>query len=596
MNFDFFKRFDAVPLDEKSKVKLGSFAFLKSYLKPYLYLVLSGLLSILVIAAVTLIMGFGIRSVVNDGFKENYTKILAFLAIIILFLGVATYVRYLVMSYLGEKVVADIRRKMYQHVLTLDPAFFERVSVGEVLSRITVDTTFIQHLISTTFPIALRNMLMAFGGCIMLYLTSPDLTYLMVILIPLILTVLHRFGQRIRKYSANTQALIGQVNEYLEETLNAVRTIQAFCHEEFDRRTFNNRLDASIQGAYERTKARAALSTMIIFFVFGGLTIIIWVGGYKVEHNLLSLGELTSFLFFGLTVAGSINNFIEVISDFQKAAGACDRIQDLFQTRSSVPLTSAPLPLPKPGKGEIKFEKVQFAYANMTDSQALIDFNLLVRPGEKVAVVGPSGSGKTTLFHLLLRFYDPSRGQITLDGIDLRDLDIKELRGQIGFVSQDPSVFTGTVYDNIRYGRPEATFDQIKEASEAAMVTEFMERLPKGFYTHIGKKGVSLSTGQKQRIAIARAILKNPRILLLDEATSALDAQNEQYVQQALNRLMVDRTTIMIAHRLSTILQADQIVVINNGHIEAKGKHEELLAQKGLYNRLATLQFIHKDT
>jgi ATP-binding cassette subfamily B protein len=596
MSFNFFKRFDTTPLTEKTKVKLSSFAFLKTYLKPYPYLTGLGLLSILIISVATLIMGFGIRLIVNDGFTNNYTKILAFLGIIVFFLGIATYIRYLVMSYLSEKMIADIRRKMYQHVLTLDPAFFERVSVGEVLSRITVDTTFIQHLISTTFPIALRNMMMAAGGCVMLYLTSPDLTYLMIILVPLILTVLHTFGQRIRKYSTNTQALIGQVNEYLEETLNAVRTIQAFCHEEFDRRTFNNRMDASIQGALERIKARAILSTMIIFLVFGGLTAIIWVGGYKVEHNLLSLGELTSFLFFGLTVAGSINNFIEVISDFQKAAGACDRIQDLFQMQSSVPIATIPLSLPKPGRGEIQFEKVQFAYANMTDSQALIDFNLHVHPGEKVAVVGPSGSGKTTIFHLLLRFYDPSRGHILLDGIDLRDLDLKELRDQIGFVAQDPIVFSGTVYDNIRYGHPDATFEQIQEAAEAAMVTEFMERLPKGFYTHIGKKGISLSTGQKQRIAIARAILKNPRILLLDEATSALDAQNEQYVQQALNRLMVDRTTIMIAHRLSTILQADQIVVINNGRIEAMGKHKELLAQKGLYNRLATLQFIHKDT
>jgi ATP-binding cassette, subfamily B, bacterial len=596
MSFSFFKRFDTTSPVERTKVKLSSFAFLKAYLKPYPYLTLFGLLSILIISLTTLIMGVGIRSIVNDGFKDNYTKILVFLSIVVFFLGGATYVRYLAMSYLGEKMVADIRRKMYQHVLTLDPAFFERVSVGEVLSRITVDTTFIQHLISTTFPIALRNMMMAIGGCVMLYLTSPDLTYLMVILVPLILTALHTFGQRIRKFSTNTQALVGQVNEYLEETLNAVRTIQAFCHEEFDRRTFNNRMDASIQGAFERIKARAVLSTMVIFFVFGGLTAIIWVGGYKVEHDLLSLGELTSFLFFGLTVAGSINNFIEVISDFQKAVGACDRVQELFQMQSAVTITAAPLPLPKPGRGEIKFEKVQFAYSNMTDSQALIDFNLHVHPGEKVAVVGPSGSGKTTVFHLLLRFYDPSRGHITLDGIDLRDLDLRELRDQIGFVAQDPIVFSGTVYDNIRYGRPDATFEQIQEAAEAAMVTEFMERLPKGFYTHIGKKGVSLSTGQKQRIAIARAILKNPRILLLDEATSALDAQNEQYVQQALNRLMVDRTTIMIAHRLSTILQADQIVVINNGRVEAMGKHKELLAQKGLYNRLATLQFIHKDT
>lgn len=596
MSYGFFKRFDTPAAEGKAKIKLNSFSFLKGFALPYVSLLLSGLFSIVVIAFVTLVMGFGLRIVVNEGFVNNYLNIIAFLGVLVVFLGGATYVRYMTMSTLGEKMVADIRRRMYKHVLTLDPAFFERFSVGEVLSRITVDTTFIQHLISTTFPIAFRNFIMAAGGSIMLYITSPDLTGLMVLLVPLILFVLHKFGKRIRKYSSNTQALVAQVNEYLEETLNAVRTVQAFCHEEFDRRTFNNRVDASIQGALARIKARAMLSTMIIFFVFGGLTAILWVGGYELKMGLISLGELTSFLFFGLTVAASINNFIEVVSDFQKAAGACDRIQSLFEMHSSVKISRAPLPLPKPGKGEIHFEKVHFSYDNMTDSQALIDFDLKVSPGEKVAVVGPSGSGKTTLFHLLLRFYDPSRGSLLLDGVDLRDVDIKDLRSQIGFVAQDPIVFSGTVYDNIRYGRPDATFEQIQEAAEAAMVTEFMQRLSKGFYTHIGKKGVSLSTGQKQRIAIARAILKNPRILLLDEATSALDAQNEQYVQQALNRLMVDRTTIMIAHRLSTILQADQIVVLNNGRIEASGTHKQLLAQKGLYNRLATLQFIHKDT
>jgi ATP-binding cassette, subfamily B, bacterial len=319
---------------------------------------------------------------------------------------------------------------------------------------------------------------------------------------------------------------------------------------------------------------------------------VLWIGGHKVQAGTMTLGDLTSFLFFGLTVAGSINNFIEVISDFQKAAGACDRIQDLFAMRSSVVVKAPALPLKRNLNGAIQFNQVQFAYSHMTDSQALIDFTVQINPGEKLAVVGPSGSGKSTLVHLLLRFYDPTRGNITVDGIDLRDFNLHELRTHIGFVAQEPIIFSGTVFDNIRYGKPEASFEEIQKAAEAAMVVEFMDRLPKGFYTQIGKKGVSLSTGQKQRIAIARAILRNPKILLLDEATSALDAQNEQYVQQALNQLMASRTTIMIAHRLSTIMGADKIIVLNNGRIEENGTHIELLKKQGLYYKLLNLQLM----
>jgi ATP-binding cassette subfamily B protein len=579
----------------KQKIRLSSFWFLLNYIKPYKKLSLIGLSSILLIAITTLAMGFGLKTFLNEDFYNHYHTALMCMSLVVIIFSAATYTRYLSMSSLSEQIVGDVRKTMYDHTLTLDPVFFEHISVGEILSRITVDTTFIQHLVSTTFPIALRNLLMAVSGCISLYLINSTLTFFLMVLIPMILVVMHSLGKRIRRFSANTQALVGHVNEYLEETLNAVRTVQAFCHEEFDRKTFHNRLNASIDGAFQRIKVRSLLSALIVFFIFGGLIAILWIGIDQVKQGDITIGDLASFLFFGLTVAGSINNFIEVISDFQKAAGACDRIQDLFDMKSSVIVTAPPQPVQHTIEGAISFKNVQFAYSHMTDSQALIDFNIDINPGEKLAVVGPSGSGKSTLVHLLLRFYDPTRGTISIDNIDLRDFNLQELRAHIGFVAQEPIIFSGTVYDNIRYGRPDATFEDIQKAADAAMVIEFMDRLSKGLYTPIGKKGVSLSTGQKQRIAIARAILRDPKILLLDEATSALDANNEYYVQAALNKLMAGRTTLMIAHRLSTIAQADKIIVLNNGRIEEVGTHSDLLTNRGLYYKLLNLQMMtHK--
>jgi ATP-binding cassette subfamily B protein len=433
--------------------------------------------------------------------------------------------------------------------------------------------------------------MISLGAAGILIFTSPKLTSLVAIMVPIILVLVFIFGRRVRRYSRATQDSIAQMNSYVEETLNAVRTVQAFNHESIDKSHFDAHQKVFLEFGLKRIKARAMLSTLVIFLVFAGITAVLWIGGAQVAAGEITAGELSSFVYYAIVLATGVNSFIEVVSDIQRAAGAGERVRELLATTSITKDPRTPKPLPDNVMGGVVFENVSFKYSVANENAALLDFSLNVQPGQKIALVGPSGCGKTTILQLLLRFYDPTEGNITFDGVDLRDLSIHDLRRCIGSVPQEPVIFTGNAYDNIRYGRPKATDDEIHAAADIALVTEFIDKLPQGFKTPLGEKGIALSGGQRQRIAIARAILRNPALLLLDEATSALDAQSERLVQRALNRVMVGRTTIMIAHRLSTILKADLIVVIDQGRIISMGQHEELMKEQGLYSRLATLQF-----
>lgn len=582
-------------MKKTEKRKKGSLWPIIKFLAPYKRDVFFAFLSLIFAAAMLLLLGMVFKDIVDTLVQKKdmvlFQKHLALVFGVVVFLALASYVRFYLVSWIGDRAISDMRKVIFQHVLGLSPSYFETTSTGEVLSRITVDTTLLQVLLATSIPIAIRNMMISLGAAGILIFTSPKLTSLVAIMVPIILVLVFIFGRRVRRYSRATQDSIAQMNSYVEETLNAVRTVQAFNHESIDRSHFDAHQKVFLEFGLKRIKARAMLSTLVIFLVFAGITAVLWVGGAQVAAGEISAGELSSFVYYAIVLATGVNSFIEVISDIQRAAGAGERVRELLATTSITKDPRTPKPLPNNVMGGVVFDNVSFKYSVANENAALLDFSLNVQPGQKIALVGPSGCGKTTILQLLLRFYDPTEGSITFDGVDLRDLSIHDLRRCIGSVPQEPVIFTGNAYDNIRYGRPNATDDEIHAAADIALVTEFIEKLPQGFKTPLGEKGIALSGGQRQRIAIARAILRNPALLLLDEATSALDAQSERLVQRALNRVMVGRTTIMIAHRLSTILKADLIVVIDQGRIVSMGQHEDLMKEQGLYSRLATLQF-----
>jgi ATP-binding cassette subfamily B protein len=582
-------------LKREKKKSIGALWPIMKFLAPYKKDSLLALVSITFSAVMVLLLGVVLKEIVDISIIKKdmplFQKSLAMVFGVVLLLAIASYARYYLVSWIGERVVADIRKVVFQHVLGLSPSYFETTSTGDVLSRITTDTTLLQTLLSTNIPIAMRNFLITLIAGAMLMITSPKLTSLVIIIVPIILIFIFIFGSKVRKFSKATQESIAHMNSYVEETLNAVRTVQAFNHESIDESHFDTHQKVFLKYGLKRIQARAMLSTLVIFLVFSAITIVVWIGGDQVNKGEISPGQLSAFVYYAIVLAGGINSFIEVISDIQRALGAADRIRDLLATKSITKDPRVPQPLPEPIMGGVVFDNVHFRYPTLTENSALLDFSFVVQPGQKIALVGPSGCGKTTVFQLLLRFYDPTHGAIRFDGVDLKDLSLHDLRRCIGFVPQEPVVFTGNAYDNIRYGRPSASDEEIHAAADIALVSEFVDKLPNGFNTPLGEKGIALSGGQKQRIAIARAILRNPALLLLDEATSALDVQSERLVQKALNRVMVGRTTIMIAHRLSTILKADLIIVIDQGKIVSVGKHDDLMKEQGLYSRLATLQF-----
>ena len=578
---------------------LGPLRRLVPFLLPYKWRILGAMMALTVAAGTVLGLGQGMRVLIDQGFAGGDTSLLdrALLVLlgVIALMAASTYGRFYLVSWIGERVVADIRRAVYDHVLTLSPGFFETTKTGEILSRLTTDTTLLQVVVGSSASIALRNALLFLGGTGMLLITSPKLTGLVALVVPLVVAPIVFFGRRVRKLSRDSQDRIADVGSFVEETLAAIRTVQAYTHEAIDRALFGKRVEEAFDVAIRRVRVRALMTVIVIVLVFGAVGIILWIGGHDVVAGRLTPGELSAFVIYSVVVAGSVGAISEVIGDLQRAAGATERLFGLLAIESEIRAPAAPKPLPSPAAGALSFDAVRFHYPSRPDWAALQDFSLDVKPGERVALVGPSGAGKSTVFQLLLRYYDPQAGSVRLDGVDLRDADPSAVRRRLGLVAQDPVVFSANAWENIRYGRPDASDAEVRAAADAAHALDFLDALPEGLGTFLGEKGVRLSGGQRQRLAIARAILRDPPVLLLDEATSALDAESERMVQDALDRLMYGRTTLIVAHRLATVLNADRIVVMDQGRVVETGTHAELVAQGGLYARLAALQFDRAD-
>jgi ATP-binding cassette subfamily B protein len=506
-------------------------------------------------------------------------------------LALATAGRYFFITKLGERVVADLRKVVYARILTLDPAFFLHTRTGEVLSRLTTDIQIIETLVGGSISVALRNLLTLVGGIALMVVVSPHLTGLVLLLIPLVVAPLALFGRRVRKLTASTQDRFAEAVGLAGESLDALETVQAFGREAAAAERFGLAVEASFSTSLKRIAARAAMTALVIGLVFGGVVLIFWFGVHQTLEGHMTSGALIQFAILAVLAAGAVGALGESWGDVQKAAGAMERIGDLLDAQPSVRAPAHPRPLPVPARGDLAFQDVTFAYPGRPELPALRDFSLTVRPGERVALVGPSGAGKSTVLRLLLRFYDPQAGRVLLDGVDLKDADPAEVRARMALVAQDSPLFSGSALDNIRYGRADASPEDLRAAIRAAQAESFLEALPQGLDTSVGERARALSGGQRQRLAIARALVREAPVLLLDEATSALDAENERLVQTALDRAMAGRTTLVIAHRLATVLKADRIVVMDEGRVVEQGAHHDLVARNGLYARLAALQF-----
>ena len=589
----------ADPRDRDKSKRVSALKELWPFLKPYKIMILAAFLALTLTAAVSLILPLAVRRVV-DTFSSGNALILDqyFMAAIGIagLLSIGTALRYALVTRLGERVVTDIRKAVFSRVIHLSPQFFEKIMTGEVLSRITTDTTVILSVIGSSISVALRNVFILVGGMILMLLTSLKLTSLVFLIVPAIIIPILVLGRRLRTLSRENQDWIAASSGNASEALMAVQTVQAFSHENLTKKSFNLVAETSFSSAKKRITTRSFLTVIVIFLVFSGVVGVLWVGARDVRNEIMSVGMLVQFVIYSIMVAGAVAALSEIWSELQRAAGATERLIELLNIEDTVNDPIKAVSPPEKWTGEIVFNDVTFAYPTRTQEATLSTVSLTVKPGETIALVGPSGAGKSTFIQLLQRFYDPDKGAIFLDGIDIKTMNRLEFRKSIALVPQDPVIFATTVMDNIRFGNPVATDAEIFEAARSAAAHDFVSELPQGYETYVGERGVMLSGGQKQRIAIARAILRDAPVLLLDEATSALDAENERLVQNAFDHLSKGRTTIVVAHRLATVKKADRIIVLDKGKIVAQGNHDKLIREKGLYAHLASLQFTHGMT
>ena len=567
-------------------------------LRPYrLRLALAGL-ALLFASGSVLLLGNGLRLVIDNGFmaadSRALAKTLGLMLGVVALLSMASALRYYQVTWIGERLAADLRQRVFDHLLSLEPSFFESASdgraAGEIASRLTADTSVLQSLFGSSISLALRNLVMLVGAVALMLVTQPWLSAMVLVGIPVTLLPIVWYGRRVRRLSRTSQDRVAELGRYAEEALSGLQTLQAFNHEAVDKVRYGQRVEQAFGSAVARTQQRAWLTGVAMLVVFSGVGLMLWHGGQAVLAGTMSAGELSAFIFYALLAAGAVATLAEVAGDVQRAAGAAERLLELLDTQPAIRSPANAVVLPTPTRGEITLENIHFTYPGR-ETPALSGFDLSIQAGERVAVVGPSGAGKSTLLGLLLRFYDPDQGRVTLDGFDIRRLETATLRSALGLVAQEPVLFSGSVADNLRYGCPEASDERLRAAAVDASAIDFIDALPQGFDTPLGPGGVQLSGGQRQRLAIARALLKNPAVLLLDEATSALDAESERLVQQALDRLMRGRTSIVIAHRLATVINADRLLVLKEGRLVASGTHVELITTNPLYRHLVALQF-----